>query len=374
MPINPLIPMSVESVRPDIAVASGLQAYNQGRQFNAERDDAALRNSLLQKQSDTQQTQAARQELSEEEKSVIQGSFIVKQLLDAGDTEGARAAMIQRRDALSGLGLNTKHTDNGLVLLDKDPARLKAVVDANVNYGIQTGILGTKNQGVFAPQAAFDAQGNPVFIQGDKSGGISTLQGYRPYTPTLDEKTAAAIRQAQGLVPIKVEEAGGKRQAEADVDIVTKPIIAGAEASAKQAVKTSADQADLAKSNATAMSVYEAAISNVLDKFGDTSTGPVVGRLPAITASQQIADGAQAAMAPVLKQIFRVSGEGTFTDKDQDMLMAMLPTRKDHPETAKAKVQGIDAIVRAKLVQGQQSAPQQSAPQTMRFDAQGNQL
>jgi hypothetical protein len=79
-------------------------------------------------------------------------------------------------------------------------------------------------------------------------------------------------------------------------------------------------------------------------------------------------------MAPVLKQMFRESGEGVFTDRDQDMLIAMLPTRIDHPEAAKAKMQGIDAIVRAKLGQGQQSAPQQSAPQTMRFDAQGNQL
>jgi hypothetical protein len=54
-------------------------------------------------------------------------------------------------------------------------------------------------------------------------------------------------------------------------------------------------------------------------------------------------------MAPVLKQIFRVAGEGTFTDKDQALLLEMVPTRKDSPEARAIKTQNIDNIIRAKL-------------------------
>jgi len=86
-------------------------------------------------------------------------------------------------------------------------------------------------------------------------------------------------------------------------------------------------------------------------------TGPIVGRLPAFTADQQIAEGATAAMAPVLKQIFRVAGEGTFTDKDQKLLMEMVPTRADEPEARKAKIENIDRIISAKLGRSVAAAP-----------------
>ncbi len=79
------------------------------------------------------------------------------------------------------------------------------------------------------------------------------------------------------------------------------------------------------------------------------TTGPVVGRFPAVSAEQQTADGAIATLAPILKQIFRSSGEGNFTDKDQELLMAMVPTRKDEPEARKAKIANIKSVVRSKM-------------------------
>jgi hypothetical protein len=57
-------------------------------------------------------------------------------------------------------------------------------------------------------------------------------------------------------------------------------------------------------------------------------------------------------------------------------LIAMLPTRTDHPEARKAKIANINAIVRAKLDAVGASAP--SAPSggnsVIRFDAQGNRI
>lgn len=97
--------------------------------------------------------------------------------------------------------------------------------------------------------------------------------------------------------------------------------------------------------------LYETARDGLLAGLKGTKTGPIMGRIPAVTSGQQTAEGGVAAMAPVLKQLFRVSGEGVFTDRDQALLIEMIPTRKDHPEAAAAKIQNIDNIVRAKLKQ-----------------------
>lgn len=106
----------------------------------------------------------------------------------------------------------------------------------------------------------------------------------------------------------------------------------------------------------TAYKTYQAGVKSLEDAMSGTTTGPVMGRLPALTASQQIAEGAEATMAPVLKQLFRDSGEGTFTDADQALLMKMVPGRTDHPEARKAKLEMIDGIVRAKLgIAGEQA-------------------
>lgn len=98
-----------------------------------------------------------------------------------------------------------------------------------------------------------------------------------------------------------------------------------------------------------AYATYQSGIKSLENAMSGTETGPLAGRIPAITANQQIAEGAEATMAPVLKQLFRDAGEGTFTDSDQALLMKMVPTRKDHPEARKAKIEMIDGIVRAKL-------------------------
>lgn len=97
--------------------------------------------------------------------------------------------------------------------------------------------------------------------------------------------------------------------------------------------------------------LYETARDGLLAGLKGTTAGPVMGRIPAVTKGQQVAEGGVAAMAPVLKQLFRVSGEGVFTDRDQALLIEMIPTRKDHPEAAAAKISNIDNIVRAKLKQ-----------------------
>jgi hypothetical protein len=113
-----------------------------------------------------------------------------------------------------------------------------------------------------------------------------------------------------------------------------------------------------------AYAAYQAGVKGLESAMSQTATGPIAGRLPTLTANQQIAEGAEATMAPILKQLFRDAGEGTFTDSDQALLMRMVPTRTDHPEARKAKLAMIDEIVRAKLGISGAVAPaaQDSAP------------
>lgn len=103
-----------------------------------------------------------------------------------------------------------------------------------------------------------------------------------------------------------------------------------------------------------ALDVYEKAKQGLLSGLQETVTGPLIGKLPAITSKQQTAQGGVAAMAPVLKQLFRAAGEGVFTDRDQQLLIEMIPTRETNPEARRAMLENIDAIVRAKLGKGAQ--------------------
>lgn len=104
--------------------------------------------------------------------------------------------------------------------------------------------------------------------------------------------------------------------------------------------------------NKMAYDAFSAAMSNVESSMGNAMTGPIAGQIPAMTAEAQIAEGATSTLAPILKQLFRTAGEGTFTDKDQELLMNMVPTRTDLPEARQQKIRMIDEVVRAKLGMG----------------------
>jgi hypothetical protein len=116
----------------------------------------------------------------------------------------------------------------------------------------------------------------------------------------------------------------------------------------RAALKSPNSQQAIAERQRT-LDVYTEARNGLIQALGGTETGPLAGRVPAVTAAQQTGEGAVAAMAPVLKQLFRSAGEGTFTDKDQELLLRMVPTRTDEPEARQAKLENIDRIIGAKL-------------------------
>jgi len=188
-----------------------------------------------------------------------------------------------------------------------------------------------------------------------------------------------------------------KTSAKAGIKLRTEPSIQAAVIQAVSEVKSTQKAIGDQRSNQTALDTYKTAMKGLVDSLAGTDTGPFIGLLPALTANQQIADGATAAMSPILKDLFRTAGEGTFTDKDQELLTKMVPTRTDLPAARRSKIQNIDAIIRAKLSQPQEVPAQPSAQTTpapaaapitpaevqavqqpaaparrIRFDAQGN--
>lgn len=147
--------------------------------------------------------------------------------------------------------------------------------------------------------------------------------------------------------------------------------VAGAEAQAREGAKADVEMSTEQQKKRIALEqtweLYKSARDGLLAGLRGTTTGPIVGRLPAVTTEQQIAEGGVAAMAPVLKQLFRAAGEGTFTDRDQELLLQMVPKRTDTPEAREAKIRNIDNIVRAKLGILDETGGQPSAGQSADF-------
>ena len=160
---------------------------------------------------------------------------------------------------------------------------------------------------------------------------VETAQGMVPFNPSSGS-TGPVI---QGTDPESM------RQKEA-ADIT-------ATEGAKVDVKAREDYVQQQQANIDTYKVYEVARNGLMAGLEGTDTGYWYGKIPPITEGQQVAEGGVAAIAPVLKQLFRAAGEGIFTDKDQELLMDMIPTRDDLAGARNAKMENIDVIVRHKL-------------------------
>lgn len=182
--------------------------------------------------------------------------------------------------------------------------------------------------------------------------------GLDPRASTSAQERIAGNSELTGAVAesqatIAEAEASAKERGKLSEQLELKPQVESAVVEAVESIKNQVDEGVTAKSNTRSLAVYDEAMAGLVSALSNTRTGPGMGWI-SLTSDQQVADGAVAAMAPVLKQLFRGAGEGTFTDRDQEMLLNMVPTRKDHPEAIKAKIENIDGIVRAKL--GEQPA------------------
>lgn len=218
-------------------------------------------------------------------------------------------------------------------------AKTRQFVDGTVQMVLPDGSVqvvlpnGQKVAGDQAQAALQAAMANEVNYAGQKSGAMASAQ---------------QGAQFQYAAPI----AGAQAQARANVEAATAPVIAASVTKAENTAKADVERETAQRGNAVAFDAYNQAMGNIRGAFGQTDTGPIAGRMPAVTVGQQTAEGAISAAAPVLKQLFRSAGEGVFTDKDQQLLIDMLPKRTDHPEVVTSKLGMIDSVVAAKLNMG----------------------
>lgn len=181
--------------------------------------------------------------------------------------------------------------------------------------------------------------------------------GSSAQTISADQQLTEDVSRSQAAID------AAKETAKLGAQLKLKPAIQRATTLATAEANLIADDNKVAKSNEKALNVYDVGIKSLADSLSKTTTGPFIGKMPALTSSAQSAEGAIAIMAPLLKKIFREAGEGSFSDADQALLVAMIPSRTDRPAAVKFKLNTIDLVIKAKL--GPQTTGQQPATTTV---------
>ena len=121
-------------------------------------------------------------------------------------------------------------------------------------------------------------------------------------------------------------------------------------ASGTAAGTTEAEYAKQATTNRILKSQLDFGFDNLGTALGATGqTGKIFGNLPAVTTGAQLADNAKAILLPLMKGVWRGAGEGVFTDKDQETLEAMFPSRDMTPEAAKQALLIVRQLTELKL-------------------------
>ena len=307
------------------------------------------------------------------ERSLFQDARKLNTALKANNIEGALRLVENRLDMGDKLAVENNQpwdpSDTLEMKVKIEAGQIQQVIselDLVDQAGIQSGLI--KGQSLTPDQREFK-QFKGMEEGADKQA-FGKLIGAISKTATAEER--GKIQQVVGDIKTiqDVKRASGKETAKLAVQLKLKPDVQRAVVLAQELAKGEAAKTNSERGNDRALNVYNAAKDGLLGAMSGASTGPALGWLPAITSNQQIADGAVAAMAPVLKQLFRTAGEGNFSDSDQKVLMGMVPTRSDTPKARVEKLKLIDTIVMAKLggsiSQGQdtQQPEQQGAPQT----------
>lgn len=149
MPLNAQLPLLTQT--PDLSPALNQALFIQDRQREIERQkkEAPLRQQLLEAQvkgagAQNQLTEAQLQELkdSHDMKSIVYGALSVKPLLENGNTDGALAALMARREQIRARGGNTADTDEVISQLQSGDAKgALANLNSAISLGTQMGIL-----------------------------------------------------------------------------------------------------------------------------------------------------------------------------------------------------------------------------------------
>lgn len=205
----------VPAANPQAAMQSALQNQSAFDQFQQQ----PAQNALLQAQVEgtNLQNQTAQQRLTQDQarfqvQDLASDWGSIKPLLQSKDMTNANVAIANRIQKILARGGDPSDT---MELRDRinsgqiTPQQAIAEVDGALEGARQAGLLGGgHDSGMFAPIPAMDSQGNPIFVQGSRSGGLQQIDGFRPYQPTYQEKTAADIEKEREKAGIDIGKAG----------------------------------------------------------------------------------------------------------------------------------------------------------------------
>ncbi|MCP5020006.1 MAG: hypothetical protein GY938_32675 [Ketobacter sp.] len=130
--------------------------------------------------------------------------------------------------------------------------------------------------------------------------------------------------------------------------------VTAADEEAKANVKEKVTQ----KKNEKAFKVYGVTRGNVMRAMKVATTGYLAGKLPAATASAQIAEHANNILFPAIKKLVRDGESGVFTDQDAMDVRKLMPTRETTPEALPMVMWQLDSWVASKLGQSPPPMPQ----------------
>lgn len=394
--LDPRLILNAPSVRQPFDVGQTftniLSNIGQAQALERQRQAAPFQQQLLEAQVGQQQLaqQGAQQQLINQQNqsrirdlavlgSQAMGVFGQDELTPEKIEQVRGQALLARANLPEG-GVRQQQLDQFIATLDQNPELARQQASQAVQLGQRLGVFG-RGQGLTAAQR--ERESNLRALEGGIDANTGRLKPREQLTPAQESAavdlgllsrralTPEELAQRQQLVgdvktTQQVERAAGVEAAKLAAQLKLSPEVKGAVVTATEAAKNRAKVAEEERSANKALAVYEAGIEGLSNALGQTTTGPIVGRFFALTESQQSADGAVAAMAPILKQMFRSAGEGNFTDADQRLLLEMIPTRTDSPGARQSKLRNIDAIVRAKLGTGeevQQTTIQEQTPQ-----------
>ena len=298
--------------------------------------------------------------------AMLQDASMVNDALTSGDVGRARDLLVSRVGAINKLGGDPSDTLGVLNKIESGDVK-GALQDTNslLEYAYDSGFLTRpKIAEKTAGEREFNALADAGQLSKDEEKLAARIQlGLTARAVGSAAQTIAAEGSAEDVgrseAVIAGAKSGAQEAARLEEQLKLSPLIAEKVALGQEAAKMVGVKSQESRSNNKAFEVYTTAIDSLSEALEKPYTGPAAGLMPALTANQQIADGAVAMMAPIMKQMFRSAGEGSFTDSDQALLMGMIPTRKDKPEARAFKLQAIDSIIRAKLgLSGEESKPQ----------------
>jgi hypothetical protein len=314
--------------------AQPFNAFVQGRAARQDEDYANSRNALARVDAENAPAEAQRRNKLADlgVQQAEQGIQANAQELDANKAKQAYATLLQAKQSgnpkqfilqnVPDLVRNAQR--QGMDLASMDDQAVAEFVDNMA--GAMAGKAGIAPEAAPVQLETVEGPGGAILQRDPTTGALK--QVVAPQKPDrFSEAQAAADRRAQEAREHATQLAESQRGFTAeqnDLNRQHQTNLKTETANVKQKV--------IEAQNNRAYQVYQAGISGLTKGLEGTNTGPIAGRMPAFTADQQIAAGSVAAMAPVLKSLFRGTGEGTFTDKDQDLLLAMIPTRTDEPE------------------------------------------